>query len=84
METRSEHDQRPKGRRHDCRDDLGDGGEVGVVVVLGGDEHAEDNVRDRGQTTHVIISPPKAALLRIGPPVVMEQERTLSRFAESA
>ncbi len=34
MEARSEHDQRPKGRRHDCRDDLGDRSQIGVVVVL--------------------------------------------------
>jgi hypothetical protein len=39
MKARSEQEQRPQRRRDDCRDDLGDRGQVGVVVVLGGDEY---------------------------------------------
>jgi len=63
VEARSEQDQRPKRRRHDCRDDLGDGGQVGVVIVLGGDDHAEHNVYERGQTAHAIILCAHGALL---------------------
>ena len=49
MKARSEQDQRPKRRRDQRRDDLGDRGQVRVVVVLGGDEYPDHNVRDRGQ-----------------------------------
>jgi hypothetical protein len=55
VEACSEQDQRPKRRRHDCRDDLGDDGQLGVVVVLGGDEHANHHVCDQSQTAHSII-----------------------------
>ena len=55
MKARSEQDQRPQRRRDDCRDDQGDRGQVGVVVVLGGDEYPEHDVRDRGQTAHSLI-----------------------------
>jgi len=55
VKARSEHDQRPKRGRDDCRDDLGDGGEVGVVVVPGGDQYAEHDVCDRDQAAHWLI-----------------------------
>ena len=55
MKARSEQDQRPKRRRDQRRDDLGDSGQVRVVVVLGGDEYPEHDLRDRGQTAHSLI-----------------------------
>jgi hypothetical protein len=55
VEARSEQDQRPKYRRHDGRDDLGDRGEVGVVIVLGSNQHADDDVCKGGQAAHSII-----------------------------
>lgn len=48
MKARPEQDQRPQRRRDDCRDDLRDRGQVGIVVVLGGDEYPKYDVRDRG------------------------------------
>jgi hypothetical protein len=55
VKARSEQDQRPKRRRDQRRDDLGDSGQVRVVVVLGGDEYPEHDLRDRGQTAHSLI-----------------------------
>jgi hypothetical protein len=44
----SEQDQRQKRGRHDCRNDLGDGGQMRVVVALGGDKYSEHDICDRG------------------------------------
>jgi hypothetical protein len=46
MKARSEQDERPKHSGDDCRDDLRDSGQVGVVVVLGGDKYPEPDVCD--------------------------------------
>jgi len=63
MKARSEQEQRPQRRRDNCRDDLGDRGQVRVVVVLGGDEYPEHDVRDRGQTANSLILSHTAPLL---------------------
>jgi hypothetical protein len=52
VEAGSEQDQRPKNRRHNGRDDVGHGGQVSVVGVLRGDDDAEHQVPEQGQTTH--------------------------------
>ena len=69
VKARAEQDQRPKRRRDQRRDDLRDSSQVGVVVVLGGDEYPEHDVRNRGQTAHSLIfvahrgtPPPRSAV----------------------
>lgn len=55
MEARSEQDQRPQRRRDKRRDDVGHGGQVGVVRILMGDDDAEQQIREQGQMAHSIV-----------------------------
>ncbi len=55
VEVRSEQDQRPERRRHNRRDDLGHGRQVGVVRVLRGDDDAEHHICEEGQIAHLVI-----------------------------
>ena len=59
MEACSAQDQRPQRRRHDCRDDLEDYAQLGVVVVLGGDEHANHprmRAKPDGALDHIALT----------------------------
>ena len=54
VKVRPEQDQRPEGRGHYGREHLGKAAEMGVVAVLGGDDHADHHIDDEGQTGHPI------------------------------
>jgi hypothetical protein len=79
MQARSEEDQRPQRRRDDCRDDLGDSGQVRVVVVLGSDEHPEHYICDRGQAAHSLMF-----VAGGGAPPVRNLRRGRARFGQPA
>jgi len=54
VEVRSQQDQRPERRGENRGEDLRDGRQVGVVVVLGADEHAENHACEQREIAHPI------------------------------